>query len=610
MENICLDKWDNYEEMEGVIFFAQCFCEMLSDETLDSYKAPALNLHLSILELFYLANMYKEGILNKGSIKFSVDEFLCKVEEDIVFTDGMKDIIKSYANEIKNLITKQDINKSKMLNLISSATSDLNQYLSLLKSRIIEECKNPRMKKNIRKLCQDIIVEILLIGFSRRYALAKARKFFFSPSVAPVRLSRVEQLNDFLDFFDERESSWEVHFIGSKIPKEFTSHMNIFQARRVMRTPAYLSEDEKYTSFKSKKRKHEVIYSVVIDARDPHDARESAEYRLRFFTDVCRFHQHNATYTLEDRAFVYSFLTKKSFFIDSPKKPMQCGATLKRAENIELFKHTLEILQGEHFQDSSIRAFHKVLDFHHAAISSSDYENQLLDLWAALEGFLPPPDGSTDRITWYLNYLMPPLILAYNEKIILEVATPLASCAENKIGSIIDELPSSGDRILDSVRLLSCAEYAGQRTRLLSAIDKNPLFRNRLDTVSKIYHSTKTIRHNISNHEKKIKIHIQRIYTLRNQIIHNASSLPYIKTLVENLHDYLDTVMLSVSLVGIRSNTKLSVDAALEKMSIIDKCYRNSISGDVNVNINNCEKIIFGENNVLSKYGYSAHPLL
>ena len=52
-----LKKWKFSEKLVGLLFFAQSLNELLFDYSLDSYKAPALNLHSSALELNYL--MYK-----------------------------------------------------------------------------------------------------------------------------------------------------------------------------------------------------------------------------------------------------------------------------------------------------------------------------------------------------------------------------------------------------------------------------------------------------------------------------------------------------------------------------------------------------------------------
>lgn len=487
------------------------------------------------------------------------------------------------------------------MGLISAALLDIqSDYWKNLKERIISECKIPSNKKNIRKLCQELSAEISIKGYSKKYALAKAEKFFFKPKADPKNINTPDIIEKFLLFFESQSSKWNVLFVGGKIQKDFTKHMGIFDTKKITKAPLIYTNNTKYSQFSSQHDPKTSIYSVTVDAFDPHDARERAEFQLNFFTDVCRFHQHDKEYTFKEKAFVYSMENKKSYIIGKQRTPMQCGVTFKNSENIDLFRHTLEILQGAHFSESSVRAFHKVFDFHHAAILSSAYENQLLDLWAALEGFLPPPDNRGDRINWYMNYIMPPLTLTYNEKILTALALSMLNYRSSNVKTILDSVKESKNKILNAIYIISCKEYSQHRQDILACITENPLLRNRLDRISKDFHSTKSIRHTISNHTEKIRLHIQRIYTLRNQIAHNASSLPYIEMLVENLHDYLDTIIISVAIIGKHSESVMNINTAFEKLCTLEKNYKKSIEGNHDITTDNCIKFLFGNNNILT----------
>jgi len=52
--------------------------------------------------------------------------------------------------------------------------------------------------------------------------------------------------------------------------------------------------------------------------------------------------------------------------------------------------------------------------------------------------------------------------------------------------------------------------------------------------------SANSILDTIEDHQKRVVWHIQRVYRMRNLIIHSGSTLPYLGILVENLHAYTD----------------------------------------------------------------------
>lgn len=162
---------------------------------------------------------------------------------------------------------------------------------------------------------------------------------------------------------------------------------------------------------------------------------------------------------------------------------------------------------------------------------------------------MPVHDGSCDRILWYLNYILPALTLSYNEKIFRAISNDIF-CETDDVKQHILSLGPDADFFINTIKIIASSDLQNQRSALLSAISENPILRHRIDTLSKDYHSVKSIRKVFKAHRDKLSWHIQRIYTLRNQIAHNASSLPYIVNLVENLHDYLDTIILSVSMIG------------------------------------------------------------
>ncbi len=102
---------------------------------------------------------------------------------------------------------------------------------------------------------------------------------------------------------------------------------------------------------------------------------------------------------------------------------MKCGIQRRFGDNAKTeIQQFIDIVNAKHFDPSSSRLIVKSLDFHRAALEAETLENQLLDLWAALEGFLPSPSEDEARIVHFKNTLIPSLTLTYPEKVINYVA--------------------------------------------------------------------------------------------------------------------------------------------------------------------------------------------
>jgi hypothetical protein len=104
----------------------------------------------------------------------------------------------------------------------------------------------------------------------------------------------------------------------------------------------------------------------------------------------------------------------------------------------------------------------------------------------------------------------------------------------------------------------------------------------------------------LQHHRNRVRWHIYRIYNSRNQIIHSAQSLPYLDTLVENVHAYVDGLILAIWQVTKRSPVTLTVSSALEIMAASEKSHFDHLAkSDVECTSTNFRSIVFGNENPL-----------
>ena len=172
MKNPRLHKFKNDPSLKGLIIFAQALDELLFDYTLDTFKAPALNFHLSLLETRNQFLQLIQGRVRKASIVHCLNELKHHFETDPVIEETTRAIWRPIIKKITNEKTAHQ----KAFQLIEALLIDLEQdYWSLLKEKINNSISLPKNKKKIISLARVLTVEIELLNFNRRYLFAQYR---------------------------------------------------------------------------------------------------------------------------------------------------------------------------------------------------------------------------------------------------------------------------------------------------------------------------------------------------------------------------------------------------------------------------------------------------
>lgn len=600
MRNPDLTKWTFNSSLEGMLVFAQSLEELLFHHTLDSFKAPALNLFTNASELRYLSRQLKNGKIKPGAIDHVIDELEYRINNDPVLRDEKLGLFKTYLKRIKN----SNKNPEEILSLVESITNELQGfYWEFLKKEIIISLSNPHEKGKIIQLASNFITEAELYGFSRGYIYFVTNKFFFDTKSEPTKITTTDQITTFFEHFIMKEKKWEVVFRGSQ---EFNSLLNyqdefkfeictncpdIIKTSDKFRYKAYLGDSKKYPLY---------IVFKEIEEFEPISASKTATHRLELIADLNSFITHEEYLSWNPSVLVSN--SEDVTLINPEPNPLKQGTERIKLEDDESSKEIIEILNGVHFNDFSTYSFIKAFDYHRAALEAKMPENKLIDLWACLEGFLPTPPNDTDRIIHYLNSFLPSLILTYSQKLFKYLVDSIKHSTSDIISYV--ESNGVGDDIFEKVITITLAtDLESKRNELYSKLDMNPLLRYRLFFLHQKFHSSSKIYDSLQLHRKKIAWHIQRIYTTRNHIMHSAETLPYINTLVENLHIYLDLLLRSVAKVAAKSNVPMTINSALKILASHEEQYYNQLKKEeINISSTNYKDILFGKINPLNIY--------
>jgi hypothetical protein len=223
---------------------------------------------------------------------------------------------------------------------------------------------------------------------------------------------------------------------------------------------------------------------------------------------------------------------------------MHCWVTHTGASEDDLMTF-VAATHDTHLSEVASSKLRRTIRLHRSALQSNSAENQLIDLWAGLEGLVSRPGRESQRLEFFAECLLPAITLSYPEKLFVSAYRDLSRIAAGA-RSIAKELSGSDSDFSKFVRMVLCAEHDKQRERFIDAAKFHPRLLNRMWRLSEVFKSRTATQQTLRRHRQKVSRHLARIYHTRNSIMHSATALPHLATLVENLHVYVDTLVKAI----------------------------------------------------------------
>lgn len=191
----------------------------------------------------------------------------------------------------------------------------------------------------------------------------------------------------------------------------------------------------------------------------------------------------------------------------------------------------------------SFKRFNRASELHALALRSDSPENQLLNLWVALETIVPSKLNRTKaKINNIIDSVLPFLSLTYIELLTDRLTRDFYLWNRSKFNKSIEGIEGITER-QRLLKLLLLPEHLEKKNQLFSDLRQFYLLRNRAHYFSKALSSTSRIASILEIHWQRVDWQIRRIYRTRNLIVHAGHTPSYINILITNIHDYLDIVL-------------------------------------------------------------------
>ncbi|WP_282032673.1 hypothetical protein [Winogradskyella eximia] len=595
MSKLNLSKYsDSLKENTTLVFFIQRLNELLFDYTLDTFKPRALNTILLCEELLNVIEEIEKQIIDEKNIEHIFNELKWSFKSDPV----AKEIIGDRRNDYLDSVDIKDLPKLKLsISLLKNKLGDFN-YLDKSKETIISliQTKSPE-KRKIEKITSSLITGLIDLGYNKSYIHKKFNEYF-------VRFDGVRNdldfINDFFNSFNYQNQNFTVVFKAQIFFEKFKDSCQSFRLSITHDLSSYFAKESlnDYCKGFIDKKRHNQVYIVAenIIELDEESARLEVLGRIEKISNLFVFFHHKQNPTWNSTGLLITVDDEDSIVdstIISSSTPIlhkTLDLTPSKA-SVELKK----VLKKFGLESSSFRRFDTAIDLHASAVKNTEIQNQLLNLWIALETLITP-NKSKSKIQNYSEIITNFLVYDYLERIFRYVTKALIR-ESNGLRAILTDNISGVMPLHEKVAILIVSpEYEELREQVYEKLENNELLIYRIKKLNKDFGKGKDVKKFIETHIFKTRLQLNRIYRTRNLIVHSGRVPSFTENLTENLHNYVDSFLKRIIDFSLENKRVNSIEQACLEMELLVSRYLKNIEAnkDETITKENIESILFG----------------
>lgn len=503
---------------EGEIFFAQRWWELLDISTHDNHYVNCLNLHIALVEL---RNVCKD-ILERETYKWHL-ESVVKETREIAKNDP---VIQLHGKHYYSILIKSLQSTPKQEKEIYKLYLQLNLIVNYIESRYIKwlvvqldkEIKGGDLRK-IDSLVNCLVSELIYRGWSINtlFGLVKREDFY-----------KTDYWRNFLVGFLKKEQKYVCLIkINTQISKEFIDAcscvgLNILDGSEVIRK--YKRDGLKGTiSCESK------YYVEKVEAYERNSAINKVLEQIVRKGDILRFYG----YKLPE-------ISKKATIISEEESDFAPGVQIPTFNN-SLSPVPLEkpLKFASNLPPEPLNLMQKVYRQWRQAEESPSAESCFLNIWVSLESFTKTDEYSEKESDFIRirDNVSSAVAIGY---IFNLVRYFLADCKRCQV-DLQDIMTLSDNTHLDTTKLVRVLLDSTKSSKLLSECRiKNTLLGYRCEQLIHLLGDPKKVSEKIQNHSRRVQWHLQRMYRVRNSIVHSANhDNQNLNLLIRHLNSYL-----------------------------------------------------------------------
>ncbi|WIV24673.1 hypothetical protein QN085_03430 [Pseudomonas sp. M2(2023)] len=586
-----LDKWDNKENSQGLIFVAQIIDELLFDYTLDSYKPSAMNTALLIKEAVKTMKAISAGVVMKPNLQHILNELCDNLESDWVAQRLLSVDLVGVTSTLKNP-KSSDASVETVVKLLGIQVP-LSAYKEMNENLLREELLGASKRSTLRSLVRSYITTLLNSGYTAKFISKVSQNFFH---YSPDRISGNEAIEEYFSLFSRVIQEYHVIYKAPSYLLAFREAANKLGVNVLPGSGDSPFTHEELTRYNFQLRGGDVYLYISSRGKEPNVAKIVADKKVEAIQTLIGLYHHKEAPRRITECLIKSADGGECERNARHINPMhRCADAVPTVASKKLFK----FMSAFSLEKESFSKFHRSAELHALALASESLENQMINLWIALESLIPSKsDKDLAQIDHIANSVIPCLNLEYINKLLTRFFKDLLFWNSKLVRRIYKEIEAQGVSS-KTAHLLALPDYQHLRAELEGGFGDYHLLRDRYEYLVGLLSSPASIINVLDGHEKRVGWQLRRIYRARNTIVHDGSTPSYTEVLVENTHDYLDVIMRWLMELASKDKTIFSVSQGFKMIELNYLSYRKRLGE---------KHLVFTKENIdllLTRFNYS-----
>jgi len=536
--------------------FTQLWCEMFNPDTIDTYRVRVMNASAIITELEEVINDCVNDITpHLTNVIFVAKEAERILSRDFICHKHYKSETDFALNYIKSLWDKpkkdeliQHFSKVKLLKVKLEA-----EYFDLLINDLEDAIFNTKNLEHIYLIAKALATQLIQKGYSFNYLYN--RKSFFLDSTRG--LSFKDKFNFFKTDIKKPTREFRVVFKFSAISNilKFDEIFSINISEKFSSSITTIEEAE------FDDQPGEIYGELIVEAPDPHSAVHSTLKSISLLQNIVRYEYRSKEFKISPQFLVYDDTNKNVYLNPSIQRPLgfiSAGKDHRFEKYIESFDNLQEVSKRKIDKDSVDRIINS---FHYFRLSldSAEPETRFLLNWIAFE-YLIKINLNKGLIEKVVSYIPKLFVTQYLNKLLKDFASNLFRLrCDRKILSSIGIKTNSTKQF--ELTLLFEALRDSSKLPVIIKSNDTPLFEIRVIELNNLLKDAQSIESKLKEHLEDVQWNLQRIYRVRNKIVHSASTNLNLTQLDGNLTYYYTTLLNNIIYNSINAKENTTLDA-------------------------------------------------
>jgi hypothetical protein len=267
-----------------------------------------------------------------------------------------------------------------------------------------------------------------------------------------------------------------------------------------------------------------------IEALDFYQAIQKARESLSSFLDILHIAFENVQISIHQDVLVVDQDKKEKARIQKINFLIDGGYIEKEYKYDSLNSSVITILENTYIANEVKAKINSAIRYLRMGNESYELEQKYISYWIAIEHIFSINQKDSSTITRMLEHLTKIQVVYYLKRNIQYIHTDIKKKLSKTI--LNREFPF----VQDDLSYFTDDALLG---KLSANIKFTPLLSYKINKIKSALHASDKIKEYLKRHESNVKMHISRLYRIRNEIMHEAAIIPNIENITGNLKYYL-----------------------------------------------------------------------